>query len=93
LGWDFARQADVLVNWFDEGMIEPLLQLIQGEGKTEDFEEFLADNFGDDTPPREDGLPGRRASERPQVKDRSDLRIAQPKTGPNDAVADVSSPT
>lgn len=63
LGWGFATQADVLVNWFGEGMIEPLLRCIQDAGQADDFEEFLADNFRDDAL-REGRLPGRRASDR-----------------------------
>jgi hypothetical protein len=51
LGWDFGTQADVLVNWCsDENVIEPLLQHIQLTGQTDDFEEFLIDNFGDEQP-------------------------------------------
>lgn len=46
LGWDFEIQADVLLNFCGEDMIEPLLQHIQEVGQTEDFAEFLTDNFG-----------------------------------------------
>ena len=46
LGWDFPMQADVLLNWFGEDMIDLLLQHTQEAGSTEDFEEFLVDNFG-----------------------------------------------
>ncbi len=46
-GWDFEIQADVLVNWCGESMIEPLLRYIQEAEQTGDFEEFLIDNFGD----------------------------------------------
>lgn len=45
LGWDFSTQADVLLNWCGEDMVERLLQYIQEARQTEDFEEFLADNF------------------------------------------------
>jgi hypothetical protein len=50
LGWDFQRQADVLVNWLIEEMIEPLLRYIHEVGQTEDFAEFLAINFRDEQP-------------------------------------------
>jgi hypothetical protein len=41
----------VLVNWCsEENIIEPLLQRIQVTGQTDDFEEFLIDNFGDEQP-------------------------------------------
>ncbi len=49
-GWDFEIQAHVLVNWCGEGMIEPLLRYIQEAGQTEDFEEFLIENFGEPEP-------------------------------------------
>ena len=51
LGWDFGTQADVLVNWCgDENIIELLLQHIEVNGQTDDFEEFLSDNFEDEQP-------------------------------------------
>jgi hypothetical protein len=48
LGWDNETQMHVLVHWCDADLIEPLLQYIQGTKRTEDFVQFLADNFGDD---------------------------------------------
>lgn len=48
LGWDFPSKADVLLNWLGEDVIEVLLEQIQDAGQAEDFEEFLADNFGED---------------------------------------------
>ncbi len=48
LGWDLQKQADVLVSWFGEGLIAPLLQYIQEAGQTVDFAEFLGDNFADE---------------------------------------------
>ena len=37
----------MLVNWCGESLIEPLLRYIQEADQTEDFEEFLIDNFGE----------------------------------------------
>jgi hypothetical protein len=53
LGWDFEIEADVLVNWCLEGLIEPLLQYIENAGQTDDFEDWLIDNFGVDLQARE----------------------------------------
>lgn len=49
-GWDSETQADVLVNWCGESLIEPLLRHIQEAGQTGDFEEFLIDNFEEEKP-------------------------------------------
>jgi hypothetical protein len=43
--WEFSAMADVLVAYLGEAILDNLLSFIQGVGLTEDFEEFLADNF------------------------------------------------
>ncbi|MEN6365654.1 MAG: hypothetical protein ABFC88_02435 [Thermoguttaceae bacterium] len=57
LGWDFAVQSDVLVNFCGDNMIEPLLRYIDDSGQTEDFAGFLADNFENDDARRVNRLP------------------------------------
>jgi hypothetical protein len=48
LGWDFQKQADILLNYCTEEMIAPLLRYIEDSGQTEDFADFLAINFEKD---------------------------------------------
>ncbi|MCE5268415.1 MAG: hypothetical protein LLG00_11065 [Planctomycetaceae bacterium] len=54
LDWDLLTQADVLLNFCGDGVVEVLLQDIEDTGQTADFEEFLLDNFGEEWPEKDD---------------------------------------
>jgi hypothetical protein len=48
LEWDWQTQVEVLLAFCGEDMVEPLLRQIDDYEQTEDFEQFLVDNFDDD---------------------------------------------
>jgi hypothetical protein len=48
--WESTEVAEALVAYLGESVIDPLLVFIQEVGLTEDFEEFLADNWPDEPP-------------------------------------------
>lgn len=79
LGWDFPKQADVLLYWCGEEMIGPLLQYIQAAGQIRDYEKFLADNFGGGVS-HEERLPGRRVVDSSHERKRASRRSRHRKT-------------